>query len=300
MPAAPGMAVRRCVPPRRSLLQRSAAAWTSRPGRSRQIQRPAESRPAASPSPPGYRLRAAPSLRHRKKGLLVGVPCAQGTLRGMTASARGAIMAVLGEGIAMKQTYTISEKLQQLFVIFVPIFVTQAALGRHPGARCDDVRPVQRPRPGRGGHRGEHLGAGGQRGRGHSAGGDAHRGAAFGRRAQTGGLRHRPARALSLAGSLRRAGRAGATGLPLLLGAMDLEPEVLAIAHRYLIASRGAWCRRWPTMCFAASSTPWGYPGDDGHRPDRAAGQCAFQLPPHLRQSGLSRWAAWERATPRR
>ncbi len=28
----------------------------------------------------------------------------------------------------MKQTYTISEKLQQLFVIFVPIFVTQAAL----------------------------------------------------------------------------------------------------------------------------------------------------------------------------
>src|SRR5690606_21574064 len=39
----------------------------------------------------------------------------------------------IGEGIAMKQTYTISEKLQQLFVIFVPIFVTQP---RWPASRC--------------------------------------------------------------------------------------------------------------------------------------------------------------------
>src|SRR5690606_18024513 len=185
---------------------------------------------AVTPSP-GPRSRAI-----LPKGLLVGVPCAQGTLRGMTASARGAIMAVLGEGIAMKQTYTISEKLQQLFVIFVPIFVTQAALagiqvldammsGRFSARDLAGVAiggniwaPVVN---GVGGILlavtpivAQHLGAG----------------------------RKQEVSATVLQGlylSLVLCGvlvAAGATGLPLLLGAMDLEPEVRAIAHRYLIA----------------------------------------------------------------
>lgn len=145
-------------------------------------------------------------------------------------------MAVLGEGIAMKQTYTISEKLQQLFVIFVPIFVTQAALagiqvldammsGRFSARDLAGVAiggniwaPVVN---GVGGILlavtpivAQHLGAG----------------------------RKQEVSATVLQGlylSLVLCGvlvAAGATGLPLLLGAMDLEPEVRAIAHRYLIA----------------------------------------------------------------
>ena len=139
----------------------------------------------------------------------------------------------------MKQTYTTSQKLRQLFLIFAPIFVTQVAMA---GVQVLDTMMAGRYSPrdlagvaiganiwapvvnGIGGILlavtpivAQHLGAGRKQ-----------------------GVSQTVLQGLYLSIALAAAlFTAGALGLSPLLDAMDLEPEVRSIASRYLIAM--AW-----------------------------------------------------------